>query len=785
MIVRLQMRLRAIVIAAALLALPTGALAQSDFFSSSPGDLSRSHASIDGSDNCNECHDGGKATNDRKCLGCHDHQNLKKRIDSGLGFHASAKVRGKKCETCHLEHKGRSFNIMGWDAMPGGEKGFDHGLTGWKLRGKHAATDCADCHKETNKQGLRLYLGETQFCGSSGCHKSEQPHEFDRQKNFACDRCHSENTWKPGLKNMDFDHDDPNDAAMPLEGTHADVNCEKCHPKDVFNLKERVPDDCANCHESPHKGHLFGLKDCDWCHSPKFRSLEKFSFNHRQRTRFELGGAHAKLDCYECHTAEQGARKPSRQCETCHADDHPHGTRFAAFGKPLPKCGTCHPSSGWTAERFNHNKKTRFKLTAKHAQTDCRGCHRGATPDKFERLPWKKQAFCRDCHAHENVHDGEFVNRECERCHTTPGNVILGKDAVDFYHGPQSDFPLRWGHKDVDCVACHINETYVNTPAECGVRCHQDSLHRGSLGDACSRCHDAGRWETPDFDHTEQTDWPLDGWHRSVPNCEDCHPGRQYADTPTNCGATGCHAADDVHQGALGNACEDCHLETGQNIFDHNTQSNYILDGAHLETTCVECHPSIEFKPRPTDCFGCHPEPESHKGQYGTICEDCHSTTSFLDIVPLHDVGNFSLAGAHNDVTCKKCHLDSRQLAGTGELCVTCHRQDDIHSNSLSPRCGECHTQWSFAPARFDHTTVGCNLTGLHKVVSCYECHANGNFGGLVSECYSCHRDTAAQVVAPPHNNAAFFNCGSCHNPNSWLPGGAGIGGFGQQSICR
>ncbi len=66
MFVHAEMRLRASVVfvfvAAALLSLPSEALAQDDFFKSSPGKLSRSHAEIDGMDECNECHDGGNST---------------------------------------------------------------------------------------------------------------------------------------------------------------------------------------------------------------------------------------------------------------------------------------------------------------------------------------------------------------------------------------------------------------------------------------------------------------------------------------------------------------------------------------------------------------------------------------------------------------------------------------------------------------------------------------------------------------------------------------------------
>ena len=55
---------------------PGRARAQGDFFSSSPGALSESHASIDGPDHCNDCHNNGRDALNDKCLGCHDHSDL-------------------------------------------------------------------------------------------------------------------------------------------------------------------------------------------------------------------------------------------------------------------------------------------------------------------------------------------------------------------------------------------------------------------------------------------------------------------------------------------------------------------------------------------------------------------------------------------------------------------------------------------------------------------------------------------------------------------------------------
>ncbi|MBK9070404.1 MAG: hypothetical protein IPL79_05305 [Myxococcales bacterium] len=742
------------------------------FFATSPGALSQSHASIDTEANCNDCHDGGRAVVNSKCLGCHDHKQLKARVDAGKGLHASGQVRGKSCGSCHLEHKGRSYDIMGWKFLPGGEQGFDHALAGWRLEGKHGVAKCADCHKDRNRQGLRTYVGVDRLCGS--CHKEDQPHGFDRREMLACERCHSQSVWKPPRSSMEFDHNDKKDAAVSLVGSHEDVSCAKCHPKALFNLPKG--DSCENCHQSPHDGHLFGKRSCEWCHSPAFRSLDKFKFDHDRRTKFDLGSTHGKLDCYGCHTKPMGTKTPPRACEACHADDNKHGDRFKAFGSP-PSCGTCHPSSSWRPTMFNHDRQTSFKLTGAHATASCRDCHRGKNPSQFERFDAKKVG-CMGCHQHKAAHNNEYPDSKCLSCHKTAGKINFDPSTVDKYHGPKARFPLTKGHNGVQCSQCHTGGKFKDTPMECGTRCHQDSLHKGSLGQVCSTCHTPGVWAASKFDHTEHTDWPLRGLHAKVPECADCHPTRQYTDTPTNCSAEGCHAKDDAHAGRLGQGCERCHTETGDNLFAHNTMSSFKLTGEHLDVACVDCHPSVKFKPRPNNCYGCHDEPEVHAGQYGTTCERCHTTKGFFDIRPLHDVGDFSLNGAHALQACERCHKDNRPMAGTGNLCINCHRQDDIHANSLSPKCGDCHTQWSFTPARFDHSTVGCNLTGLHRTLTCNDCHTTGGYGNISPTCVACHRNDAA-IKGGPH--AGYATCANCHNPSAWLPTTAS----GRESVCR
>jgi len=127
---------------------------------------------------------------------------------------------------------------------------------------------------------------------------------------------------------------------------------------------------------------------------------------------------------------------------------------------------------------------------------------------------------------------------------------------------------------------------------------------------------------------------------------------------------------------------------------------------------------------------------------------------------------------------------DVEILQGMAQMCMVCHQRDDIHQNSLGPRCSDCHTQQTFTAARFNHDRVGCTLTGIHRVLPCVDCHKGGNYAGLSAACIACHRDDAVRVAALQAGGIrhdAITSCGSCHNTTSFRPPRAG----GTDSVCR
>src|SRR5262245_44389007 len=115
--------------AAVVLASASPAAAQ--FFS--PGPLSRAHASLEGLENCGQCHENKKGLSAKLCLTCHT--ELAARVASGQGFHGRLPAAKKAdCASCHPDHRGVDAVMVEWES---GRDAFDHQKAGWALKGAH------------------------------------------------------------------------------------------------------------------------------------------------------------------------------------------------------------------------------------------------------------------------------------------------------------------------------------------------------------------------------------------------------------------------------------------------------------------------------------------------------------------------------------------------------------------------------------------------------------------------------------------------------------------------
>ena len=255
-----------------------------------PGPLSKSHAKYEGINNCTECHTLGSGVPDNKCLDCHE--KLKKKIDDGIGPHAKYT---DVCIYCHSDHKGRNYKMTVID-----EELYDHGITGYPLKGKHKGLSCRSCH--TIKQ---VYTGLNRACLS--CH--EDTHKGDVGR--LCERCHTTGGWG---EIKEFDH--KAETKFEISGKHFEISCKECHVGARFKgLKASKGCAGPDCHNSPHRGKTSDI--CTKCHNT-VRWSDLKPFDHDKKTDFKITGEHAELKCGDCH--RDGRIKPL-QMRTCAAAD--------------------------------------------------------------------------------------------------------------------------------------------------------------------------------------------------------------------------------------------------------------------------------------------------------------------------------------------------------------------------------------------------------------------------------------------------------------------------------
>ena len=473
-------------------------------------------------------------------------------------------------------------------------------------------TKCDKCHEAFDKSK------QSKLCRD--CHE-QIDQDIKKKKSFhgklhniAKRKCHSCHTDHKGrdmdiiqLNQETFDH---RRTEFELKGQHSSIPCGSCHKKPKYY---RIPKyDCIDCHEEDdsHKGRMG--KKCDNCHFEA--GFLPANFNH-DKTDFPLRNTHQEVGCQYCHVNERYLKTP-KNCYFCHYLDDVHD------GDRGIKCHQCHHDENWTRIEFDHDKDTDFKLHGAHQDLMCKDCHeKNVFKDRVKPV-------CYACHKVHDSHYGNFGKR-CNSCH----NEKKWRDSI-FKHDKDTDFKLKGEHKDLKCEACHKGDLFDNKPSmECG-ECHRlDDAHDGQEGENCTKCHNEESWvKKVVFDH-DITKFPLHGAHQFL-TCEDCHINEKFKDVEVKC--MSCHKKDDVHKLKLGKKCEVCHGPVDWLIwqFDHNTQTDYPLDGKHEGLDCHACHtdPVKDEIELPTNCFGCHEKDDNHQGQLGRQCEKCHVTESFKTI---------------------------------------------------------------------------------------------------------------------------------------------------------
>jgi hypothetical protein len=349
---------------------------------------------------------------------------------------------------------------------------------------------------------------------------------------------------------------------------------------------------------------------------------------------------------------------------------------------------------------------------------------------------------------------------------------------------------------NVKCLDCHTEiQSLINKNQ--GYHASSDVENQN-----CFKCHsehhgrkfDMVRFDQDNFNHN-LTGYPLEGQHEVI-ECKDCHKRdfienkdiknkeKTFLGLQQNC--LTCH--DDYHQKTLPIDCKECHDFTAfqpATNFDHSDDSDFALEGKHIDVECLECHQKtirngLDFQEFSgiafADCKSCHND--SHNNKLPGDCKACHTETSFSLFNGQdnfnHNTTNFTLKEKHNSVDCFKCHKESdnpllifQDNIGIDENnCVQCH--EDKHEGKFGLDCAKCHTEKSFLVIKnidfFDHSVTDYAIEGKHSDVDCKQCHT-GRFTEEIdfSACKNCHEDYHENEFS---NDGVSPDCIECHSLN-------------------
>ncbi|MCX6269961.1 MAG: cytochrome C [Bacteroidetes bacterium] len=450
-----------------------------------------------------------------------------------------------------------------------------------------------------------------------------------------------------------------------------------------------------------------------------------------------LSSFHTQLEglsnCTNCH--DIGNKVSNGKCLACHSElkartdvQKGYHASSAIRGK---ECITCHNEHHgvnfklvkFDQTNFDHNL-TGFILTGMHAQNQCKDCHKAEFIGKQE-IKKKKFTFlglnttCLTCHADYHL---KTLPANCSDCH---GNESF-KPATGFNHD-KARFQLKGQHQKVECVKCHKAET----TGEKKIR-----TFTGIPFNSCSNCHK------------------------------------------------------DVHQNRFGQNCSDCHTEVSfhslkqSNNFDHN-KTSFALQGKHQSVKCTACHKTAYTNPlKHVRCDNCHKD--YHNAQFTregvvTDCSNCHNNNGFQGssyTIEEHNRSKFPLNGSHLATPCTACHKKQEKWSfrQIGTVCSDCHI--NIHENHINKKyfpentCDACHNSERWNKVKFDHSSTGFNLSGVHSRQSCRSCHFPKDNNGIVTQrfseispnCTGCHTD----IHYKQFEINGQTSCERCHVYESW-----------------
>ena len=353
-------------------------------------------------------------------------------------------------------------------------------------------------------------------------------------------------------------------------------------------------------------------------------------------------------------------------------------------------CQQCHDTVQWTDAKFDHST-TGFTLTGLHT-----------VPPRLHRLPRQQQLqpdgdACVSCHLtdYNNATIAGPVIRASRRpasSATTPAwtDAKFDHDSTGFLLTGLHTVPPR------ACTDCHVNNNYNLNTGAC-VTCHLKDFQgttnpnhvTANFPQTCDQCHDTSNWLNATFNHAS-TGFPLTGLHTVPPRaCTDCHVNNNYSLNSTAC--VTCHLKD--YQGTTNpnhvssnfpQTCDQCHsTSTWLNATFNHDSTGFPLTGLHTvpPRACTDCHVNNNYNLTTNTCVSCHlkdyqgtTNPNHVTSNFPQTCDQCHSTSTWLNATFNHSTTGFPLSGTAHGAAASLYRLPrQQQLQSDQHACVSCH----------------------------------------------------------------------------------------------------------------
>ena len=311
-----------------------------------------------------------------------------------------------------------------------------------------------------------------------------------------------------------FNHDDKQGRRRcRCSARHTDVACAKCHPEERVQ-PARKPDSCGNsgCHKSPHDGHLFGKRDCEWCHSPTFKTLKNHaSFNHREKTNSTCPRT-SKIKCYDCHTKRSDASRTARASMPRQGQPPRQSVQRSSAIRRSARPAI---RRQWKPPKvFNHARSTKLQ-----ADRQARRRRRAVLSPRQEPVGLRALQTGHGSRVHglsraqerarQEVPDSVHRTPSGGGCHTRGGQDRVRATPVDgAYHGAGSKLPAGEGSQGRAVQDCHTSTSQDVVREDHDRRNCERQVPRGLAAPGLARrelrgCHSSGMWDALKFDHNE------------------------------------------------------------------------------------------------------------------------------------------------------------------------------------------------------------------------------------------------------------------------------------------